>query len=95
MQEVAPLFGEYEPGLHAVAAVARARLYEPASTGVHVVAPLADWNVPAVHALQMPAPALEMVPGSQGVAALLPVGHAEPAGHGSQSLGAVAPVVLR
>ena len=86
----------YAPGLHAVASTARSTQYDPAGQSTHAVSPLADWYVPAPHATHKLWPVLAViVPGSHAVAAVLPVAHAEPAGHVVQSLWLVAPIVPR
>ena len=95
-QALWPVVAANEPGLHGVAAVARAKQRLPMGQSIQAVSPLDDWNLPAAHAAQMLWPVLAvMVPGSHSMAAIAPVAHADPAGHCVQSLCAVAPVVFR
>ena len=87
-QALVPALAAYLPGLHAVAAVARAKHALPAGQSAHAVLPLADWYLPASHAEHMLWPSLAViVPASHAVADVLPVAQAEPAGHVLQSLG--------
>ena len=68
LQALCPLVAANEPGLHAVAVVARAKHRVPAGQPTHAEAPLDDWYVPAIHAAHTLCPVLAaIVPASHGV----------------------------
>ena len=58
---------EYVPALHGSAAAAPGKQYEPAPHGLHVVFPLASWNLPAAQLTHKPLVTSWKLPGAHSL----------------------------